>query len=59
MADNYIDKQMQDFEARQARKAKAHKEKLRRYREAYIRSLKQKDGIQVPEVHKRTQKLEG
>lgn len=56
MADNYIDKQMQDFEARQARKAKAHKEKLRRYREAYIRSLKQKDEIQVPEEHKRTQK---
>ncbi len=43
MADNYIDKQMQDYEARQARKAKAHKERLRRYREAYIRQLKQKD----------------
>ena len=45
MADNYIDKQMQDFEARQARKAKAHKEKLRRFRQAYIRRLKQQDKL--------------
>ncbi len=47
MADNYIDKQMQDYQARQAKKAQAHKLKLRRFREAYIRRLKQKDEGEV------------
>ena len=40
MADNYLDKQFQDYEARQAKKEKARKERLRRYREAYIKRLK-------------------
>lgn len=39
MADNYLDKQYQDYEARQAKKEKARKERLRRYREAYIKRL--------------------
>jgi hypothetical protein len=40
VADNYLDKQFQDYEARQAKKEKARKERLRRYREAYIKRLK-------------------
>lgn len=40
MADNYLDKQCQDYQARQAKKEKARKERLRRYREAYIKRLK-------------------
>ena len=41
MADNYIDRQFQDREARLAKKEKVHQLKLRRFREAYIKRLKE------------------
>lgn len=45
MADNYLDKQFQDYQARQAKKANERKQRLRHYREAYIKRLKQQQAL--------------
>lgn len=46
MADNYLDRQFQEREARLAKKEKAHQLKLRRFREAYIKRLKEQKNQQ-------------